>query len=178
MAEYAHNVLDITDVMTENNAAKATASGEYGTGEAIWMAFAHDGGTQKWSNDSGTGWLKWNCGTGVKKAISAYTVTSRGDGYDTSVMNTWKLYGSNDDNTWVELDSQTSISWATAEMKTFTLATPSAPYQYFKIEGSSPQYSCAIGELELLEHVVAPVCYLHARRNRMDIKGVSTQDQL
>jgi hypothetical protein len=155
MPAYLHDDRDITSVLTGPDPSRATASGEYNSNEAIWMAFAHDGGSGKWSNTAGqtTGWLQWDCGAGVSKSIDAYTVTSRNDGYATSMMSTWILYGSNDGATWDVLDSQADIPWTSnpAEMRIFNLATRSGPYRYFRISGSSLAYACAIGELELID---------------------------
>ena len=183
---YVHNVKDITDILTANDVSKATASGEYGGGEAIWMAFSHNGGADKWSNTGGnsTGWLQWDCGVGNAKSIDSYTVTGRGDGYPDAVMHDWILSGSDDGETWTQLDAQ-SVNWssyASGTMLTFMLATPSAPFRFFRIAGHSNQYACAIGELELLECIVPmadPRCYLPpSRRDRLNRNGVSTKNYL
>lgn len=44
--------------------------------------------------------------------------------------NTWKVFGSNDGTAWTEIDSRSSVTWKTYEIKTFPLNTPGAYSHY------------------------------------------------
>ena len=45
------------------------------------------------------------------------------------------MQGSNDGSTWVTLDTQAGITWTTdLQVQTFSIASPSTPYRYYRID--------------------------------------------
>lgn len=73
------------------------------------------------------------------RSISSYKITSGNDMPARDPKN-WKIYGSTDGTNFVQIDEQTNVSFETRKQtKTFTLATASDPYKFFKMEVSEIQ---------------------------------------
>jgi len=84
-------------------------------------------------DESGTGylgdWLKIQMPSAI--TLSQYTMKADSS-LHTIAPEDFKLFGSNDDSTWTLLDTQTSLSWTSAESKTFNIS-PSSSYDYYMI---------------------------------------------
>jgi hypothetical protein len=167
MATYTHNARCITPKMTANNAPSPVviaASSEYNSTYKAFKAFDqtyHISGSDyqsTWINlvsASLPHYLTVDLGSGNSKSIDSYTVTAYGGNF---CPKNFKVYGSNDGLTWTELDSRTNeTSWGSYEMRTYTLASPSASYRYFKFEISAvvSGNQLDIYEMELLETVAS-----------------------
>jgi hypothetical protein len=125
--------------MTANDAPAgvASAGGATGITANAWKAFNRSSSTYYLgANSAGStwpaGWIKFDFGSNV--TIGGYDVVSQdteASGYDISL---WKLEGSTDDSTWVELhDMDTQITnWGNGERRNYTVTSPGA-YRYYRI---------------------------------------------
>lgn len=78
---------------------------------------------------------------------SIYSATAMNDEFDPVA---WKVYGSNDNSSWIEIDSQADISfWARFQERSFSLSSFSE-YRYFKFDIQSKNGSVLrISEIKL-----------------------------
>lgn len=125
-------------------------------------------------------WVKYDLGDGIAKTAAKYTI--RSSTYGPNYMpSAWVFEGSNNDTDWVELDSKTGIVWSGGafELKEYEF-TNTAAYRYYRWSFSAPADYYVIAELEAMEplgsEIADPANYLHARRDRMNMKGVSLQN--
>jgi len=100
-----------------------------------------------------------------------------------TAMNNSLFQGSNDstngsDGTWTTLHTILSSELVDSGFSNEIAVTLSIGYRFFRISGLPAGSSIVICEWELLQSQQARKCYLHARRDRMNIKGVSTQNSL
>jgi hypothetical protein len=77
--------------------------------------------------------ITYDIGTGT--TVSSYKMKATSSG--TRMPKDWKLYGQLADAGWVELDSQTGITWGAYEEKEFTIATPDSYDEYKIVVASS-----------------------------------------
>lgn len=145
-------------IMTSLTAPAGTVSGSttYSTYDA-WRAF--DNATtlaSSWMASATTGWLKYDFGAGVTKAITHYSIMAIGtddSAHITRAPKTWTFEGSNDNSSWTTINTQTNVAaWAAGEKRTFATSNVVA-YRYYRINVSANQgdasYQC-ITEAELL----------------------------
>jgi len=109
---------------------KATASAE-GTGSE--KAFDQNIWTRWFNQDKGsTGWLQYDLGSGLPRAITRYSVASATDVPERDPRD-WEFQGSSDGTNWTTLDTQSGQTFSTRfEMKTYKVARPSA-YRYYRL---------------------------------------------
>lgn len=88
-----------------------------------------------WTTTSGTltGWLKVQFP--AKRTLGSYAVRAIADNA-TAAPNDWTFQGSQDDSTWVTLDTQVDQVFAAGELKTYTLAACQA-YKYYRLNITS-----------------------------------------
>jgi hypothetical protein len=125
--------------MTSNTTSSACSAGYYvNISQSIdvslyngWKAFDSTAGFWAASNTS-TQWVHQQIP--VSKALTSYSIK----GYSDPIFapNTWKLYGSTDKTSWVELDSQSGITWAGGDTKSYTVSNI-VGYNYYNITVTS-----------------------------------------
>jgi hypothetical protein len=134
----------------------ATAS-TTGTGTSTDQAFDHITSTSGWSSLVGTAfphWLKMDYGSGVTHTIAKYKITS----FTTYTYSpsTWTFSGSNDDSSWVDLDSRSGQTFSNSETKTFSFQN-SVAYRYYRIlitaNDGAASYQTVITELNLFNTI-------------------------
>lgn len=165
MPNYLHNVLCITPKMTSNNTPSPvviSASSEYNSAWAAWGAFTQSGSDRSWSaSGSLPQWIKVNLGEGNKRKIFGYTVVGRYDNLLNYNASAWTLQGSNDNSSWITLDTQTGQSLGNSpNMLEYALSSVSSPYQYFMftVTACNSNGNPCFGEIELLG---APINTVH-----------------
>jgi len=126
-------------------------------------------------------WWKYDFGASVKYIVTAFRVfpyRAVGTAYD---MKNFTLQGSNDNVNWRILLTDLVPNTANpGQWESFNVLPSKVPYRYFKINGTdswSTRNYLQIYEIELYGYSVKQN-YLHARRDRMNMKGVSTQNSL
>jgi alpha-tubulin suppressor-like RCC1 family protein len=95
------------------------------------------------------------------QSLASYSITSRNHtgpskGYPIS----FTLQGSEDgtDESWVDLDVRSNLSWSINETKAFTLSAPSAQYSYFRLYVTVSSHDFVfIGEWQLFTSRAAPL---------------------
>jgi len=183
MAGYSHNDADLIPNMSDATTPSpfvASASGTYTT-YYPWKAF--DGSassTDSWVVASTTPWLRIDFGlVSAKWCVMGYSLTIYNN--TNEGPKNFKLQGSNDAIAWTDVDTRVNITWsATYQMQTFVCNSPSpVAFRYYQLNVSavgSGSYT-SLYEVEMWGQP-ARKCYLHARRDRMNMGGVSTQNQL
>jgi len=152
-----------------------TASSVYGDAYAGWKAFDGNAGTY-WNVVAGGpaagSWVKVDSG-GLKIALTACTIKN----YTNQGFNAFKLRGSHNDLDWDDIYSGNCANNNTVQAFSFPNAHD---YRYHMVYCVSGYNSNNLGayEISLSGIYVSAKNYLHARRDRMDIRGVSTQNQL
>ena len=183
MATYLHNSGCITPEMTSNTSPSPfviSASNETGPNNLAYRAFDQLGGAvEPWYYNSvdTPQWIKVD--TGGIYTITSYTLTAANNNASFPGMPTaWTLGGSINDDDYTEIDSVVSeLGWGNNEMRTFT--PDSGTFRFFLLTMTAKEAGGAgwqMNEFELIQSLLS--CYLHARRDRLNIGGVSTQNQL
>lgn len=111
-----------------------TAQYEAGGSYAITAAFDNNTSTFWYANHAPPCWIKYDLGAGNAKTMTEYRMKKRGTEYHTPTA--WKLYGSNDDSSYTELDSQTGQSFVGVAYKIYSVAVTTA-YRYYKLDVSA-----------------------------------------
>ena len=142
--------------MTSPPPYEVTDSNNNTGSEAGWKAFdgitnSGGGGTSFVGSSSRPAWLRKKNAT--TDTLWGYVVTPRNDGYGRPAA--WQFQGSNDDNVWTVLDTQTGQSIANGARMTYTIPVANrAPYKYYRFyvtATSSTGDSIALAELEFLK---------------------------
>lgn len=131
----------------ETFSADSTAGGGF---EAL-KAF-DDSNVTQWAsaNTSYPHWIKVDFGSDV--IIRRYTATARSANFG-QTPDEFELQYSSNDSDWTTIDTQTGLTWASNEKKTFTFSTI-ASARYWQIEGTAAQDGgnyMAFAEVELEE---------------------------
>lgn len=116
---------------------EVTASGENAPGEAA--ANAADGNaSSKWLVFQGSGWLQYEFSE--PQAIGAYTLTSGNDAEERDPRD-FVVQGSNDGETWEDLDTQTGQDPidGRGETKLYRLAEKSEAYSFYRLDVTAVQ---------------------------------------
>lgn len=122
-----------TPAMTSNTAPSGTASQSGGTSSNAYKLYDRDK-TQDVIVDTGsTGWSKYDFGSGNAVVIDGYWVTATS--YQDQILDTptgWSLEGSQDDSTWVNLDTQQAqTGWSGSETRFYTISNKAA-FRYYR----------------------------------------------
>ena len=102
-----------------------TASGSAG-GNTPEYSIDNDLNTY-WRSDAVTGWLQYDFGAG--QTIRKYGVYGVKDSADNPYS--WVLQGSNDALAWIDIDTQTGVTWAKSERKFYILSDQ--VYRYYRL---------------------------------------------
>jgi hypothetical protein len=143
-----------------NIASQATASASSIKHSVVGANYANDGNnTTRWeANTQNSGWLKLDFGIGITKTLIQYKLYMQ-DQFG-HIPKTWTLEGSNDDGTWVILDTQSDVTnWVIPETKTFNFNN-TIGYRYYRINISLANTSTAtpqIYELQVMEKDISNV---------------------
>jgi hypothetical protein len=121
--------------MTSNTAPSAyVASTSNGTSDA-WKMFNRSIGPTVTLDTASSGWLKIDLGTGNAKTVDAYSLSSHDNQNSNGDMfESWTLKGSNDDATWIDLDTRNAeTGWTSAETRFYTFVNYVA-YRYYRLD--------------------------------------------
>jgi len=169
--------LQLIPFMTSNTAPSgvATASASYPTIDHYYAYGKYPG----WVNNGGaTGYVQYQFPS--PKLVTCYGITPWSvDTYPTRSPKTWTLQGSMDGASYDTLDTQTNYaSWTQWVPSYFTFANK-IRYLYYKLNITANGGDGYLGleQLFLFQDIPGYI-YLHARRDRMNRKGVSTQNIL
>lgn len=107
-----------------------SASSSYG-GYPAWYAF-NGANANEWYS-AGTAFPHWlRVDMGAVAAVAKYSIR-RDDNYVNENPRTWVFQGSSDNTNWVDLDTQTDVTFAGAfEVKEFVLSS-TATYRYYRL---------------------------------------------
>ena len=164
--------------MTANNAPApfvASASSEYSGDFAAWKAFQGGLGTNAYWIGTGNGvdWLKLYIYS--PKTLYSYTLYANTTPEATRMPKNFTMEGSIDNSNWVVLDTRTNeTAWGSGEGRNYVCQTPSLiAFTYYKLDvtANNGDTYTQVGELYLYNRILYN--YLHARRNRLDMKGIS-----
>nr|DAV07407.1 MAG TPA: Concanavalin A-like lectin/glucanase superfamily protein [Herelleviridae sp.] len=110
---------------------EVTWSGAY-SGRVGWQAFDSDQGTTWCTYSAAVGdWLCWEYkGTEGSVLLRRYSI-AKGSG-NGDCPTGWKIQGSNDGSTWVDLDEQTGQSFPDNNAKEYTIPNNSTPYKFHR----------------------------------------------
>lgn len=137
-----------------DNGGTVTASSQIHDGESKEMAFDNTTATKWLTLNTPTGWIQFQFPGGNQYVISRYSIASANDAPERDPKN-WTLYGSNDGNTWTQVDIQADQTWtARLQRREFTCADPGA-YNYYRLDITSNNGASNLtgfSEMELLEN--------------------------
>jgi hypothetical protein len=191
MADYSHNASDITAEQTSNTSPLTVlSSGDY-SGYDRYKAFNHSissPGTPQWASDTTTMPVWIGIDFGVGKVVTSCTISATPDqGYH--APKTFKIQGANQSNfsDAVDLSSQSNITFANSEMKTFTWANTTA-YRYFRIyiTVAGGGVNCHIGEIEIFETISTAINGLQKiphdieryRKNDVELLSITNRQRI
>ena len=103
------------------------------------------------SSSPSDNWFSFDLGAGRSLQLTQYSYRARNDSAD--LPTGWDLQGSNDGSAWTAIETRTGLSFTASSWQTFTLATQSDPYRYFRLARHGADADGAnyfgLGELEL-----------------------------
>jgi len=142
--------------MTSNLLPSGTVADDNAS-EGAWLAFDGDADTF-WTAAAQASWLRYQFL--IPKVVSVYEITASAS--PAAAPSTWILQGSSDGSTWVNLDTENSISWYAGEVKRFAITNTTA-YAYYRIlisftSGLIPQIPAQISEIKLFALSVSQTC--------------------
>ncbi|KNC67899.1 basic secretory protein-like protein [Pseudoalteromonas ardens] len=140
--------------LTQPDRGVITASGENGTAEGRTKAF-DDSQYSKWLTFAPTGWIAYQFST--PQVVSGYTLTSANDAASRDPQD-WQLLGSNDGNTWYELDTQANQTFSARYQTRQYNVTNSQAYRHYKLNVTANQGAgiLQLAEIELLGGATPP----------------------
>ena len=151
-----------TAIMTGTNTpspnrilVSSTYSGDY-SGYEAFDGVISGGAGNGWSTSGNTNeWIEYDYGTGTQKAIKELRITANiaDNGGSAAAPVTFDFRGSQDRITYTSIDARSGQSFAALETKTYTIATSTTAYQFYRLHITSYNgYSSGvIGELQLIE---------------------------
>lgn len=126
---------DLIPVMTHYGSpyGQVTASSE-STGKYAYYAFDNNinADVNSWEANSQNAWIQYKFLAPAR--VDRYSIITHPD-FDKlgSAPKEFRLYGSNNGGSWIELDYRYSVNWGVGEEKSFTILNPSY-YQFYKLE--------------------------------------------
>jgi len=117
--------------------------------QEAWMAFDRNS-SEKWTSSTTTAWLSYNYGTGNAYALYQYNIDSYNDAF---APKDWLFQGSNDNVTWLTLDSQTNQSQSGGFYEYVISVGSRSAYQIYRINitlGNDATY-VDLGEMQLIQ---------------------------
>jgi hypothetical protein len=109
---------------------------------SAYKACDNNSGTQ-WYATHNTGWWKYDFGAGNEKQINGFSINS----YNTKTYSYLTIYGSNDNSTWTQLYTESSVSVTGGVVYSYSF-TLSDPYRYVRINMGSSS-TLVINEFEV-----------------------------
>ena len=136
--------------MTSNSAPSGTASAssENTTAQQAWKVFDDATGSSWYGATAGTGWIKYDFGSGVTKTPVAIKIQASPS--PTGAPASGHIQGSNDGSTWTTIKTLSGLSWTANEIKTFTISSTTA-YRYFFFYIVPASGGPSLGEIQILE---------------------------
>ena len=126
----------------------ASASSEY-SGYPASDAFSSSNFWASSAIETYPHWIKYDLGSGNTKIAQQYKLTARNPSYNPS--SAWLFQGSNDDSSWTDIDSQSSISWSSGETKAFDSFINSTGYRYYRFYFTASGSASNIAEMAYIE---------------------------
>ena len=112
------------------------------------------GANNGWAAITGANeWIEYDYGTETKKGLKQYIITCNiaDIGGAGNAPTAFDLRGSNDRLTYTSIDARSGVSFGALESKTYTIATSTTPYQFYRLHvTTSGAASVTIGELQLI----------------------------
>jgi hypothetical protein len=111
------------------------------------------------ATNGGVDWVSLDTGSGSLVIMGTYDVTASstagGGTPSTRAPKNWTMQGSNDNSTWTTVDTQTNqTSWTSALTRTYTCATQTTAYRYFRFNISANNGDATYTELgQLTFHI-------------------------
>ena len=142
--------VDQVPTMTSNSAPSGTASAssENTTAQQAWKVFNDATGDAWYGATAGTGWIKYDFGSGVTKTPVAIKIQASPS--PTGAPASGTIQGSNDGSTWTTIKTLSGLSWTANEIKTFTISSTTA-YRYFFFYIVPASGGPSLGEIQILE---------------------------
>jgi hypothetical protein len=110
-----------------------TASDSYSySTQYSWQLYDGNISTRWYNPNSPPQWCQMDMGADYVYPLYSYTISST-PGLQGSAPKTFAISGSLDGVNWTLLDTQTNISWASGDIKTFVIPTNHAPFRYFRL---------------------------------------------
>lgn len=153
----------LTPIMTNYSAPSGNVyhDSEYSASYASWKAFDQSttyDGNHRWgsSNSAFPHWVAYKFSTG--KTAASYKIASEQTDRN---LKSWKVQGSNDstngaDGTWTDLDTQTDITFANPEVKTFSIANPASYTMYRLLISKNSSNETATGYVYVSDFQLFP----------------------
>jgi hypothetical protein len=157
-----------------------TSSSEYNSDSfRKWKAF--DGGIGYFLFNATTGWLQVDVGDFNARILYSYSIRANTVPEPNRMPKDWTMQGSRDNVNWYILDTVTGeAAWGNGEIRNYICDVRSMlPGRYFRLNVTANNGDvayCQVCELYLQTSTIAN--YLHTRRDRMNMRGVSTQNSL
>ena len=141
---------DVIPAMTSNSSPSGTASAssENTTAQQAWKVFNNTTGDAWFAASAGSGWIKYDFGSGVTKTPVAVTIQA--SAYPTGAPVSGTIQGSNDNSSYTTLKTLSGLSWTANETKTFTFLNTTS-YRYYKFNITPASGGPSLQEIEILE---------------------------
>ena len=162
--EYASSNQDSDVAIKQRGAALTYGTDATGSGTASASDVGTGAAANAVDNNAGTIWgssgtpsggspITWqyDFGGGATKAIERVTVQADAT-YFTNCLSSWTFEGSNNASDWTVLDTQSGLTWTTAEVKTIDF-TNGTEYRYyrFNVTGTQSAGNINVAEIQLIE---------------------------
>lgn len=137
---------------TANNQGGNIVSSSNGTDS--WRIFDREKGSYGVIDTDSSGWVKYQFASSAQKVVDAYWLTAPDNNSQVNDMpSQWEFQGSNDNSTWITLDSRDGEEgWSNSETRFFEFQNEQA-FEYYRLNcsggGGSDGTTTAIGELAM-----------------------------
>ena len=169
--------LSLIPIMTSNTAPSGVASGstKYAT---VDYYFAFKPNLNGWlTAAANTGYLQYQFP--ASNLVRSYSIIPWSvDNFPGRSPKTWTFQGSNDGAAWTTLDTQTNYVGWVFNMPSYFIFNNNLRFLYYKLAITLNGGNAYLGIQHLAIYPYLGANYLHARRDRMNMRGVSTQNSL
>ena len=102
-------------------------------------------------------WITYDFGVGNTKRIQKYTILPAATAEVYSPKD-WVFKGSNNNTTWIDLDTQTNQMWSTSSINSYIFSNKNL-YRYYKLDITRSDYPgrTIIQEIEMMEEIITDV---------------------
>lgn len=134
---------------TDDGKGKVMASDEGFPGEGPSNAFNNN--QEKWCVNKTAAWIQYQYADNARRKVTAYSITSGNDAPGRDPRD-WRLLGSNDGQTWTEVDARKDEDFSQRWEKRLFVAKAPGEYNGYRldIQKNHGDVSTQIAEMELL----------------------------